>query len=567
MTPELEQRHEGIDVAYGASHTLPDGTRLVADIYTPVGEGPFPVLLMRQPYGRDIASTVVYAQPSWFCRQGFIVVVEDVRGRGDSDGRFNAFVHEAEDGYHSVQWAASLAKSNGRVGMYGFSYQGSTQLLAALKKPPALKAIAPHMTAFDLYSGWFYRDGLLQLQSTLAWGNQMLREDARRSGAVDLYRRLEQSYADPGRLIRQFPLRKVDPLMDPEAAPYVRNWLEHESGNTYWEQFDCLARAADLADLPCFHLAGWYDFYTRGSMDGYRALAGIAPERQLLVAGPWVHIPWGRRCGGRDLGPQASYPVDALLADWMKHWLTDGEEAGAFPGPRVHYFSLGDLAWHEASAWPPETHRETTFLLGSEGYANSIDGDGLLSEESGSGTVADRFVYDPEVPVVAPGASGAALAWGPVDIYPSQQGNNLLVYRTQPADSARRFAGQPRCRLYVASSATYTAFVCRLSIEREGVSTFLTLGGARVEAEAWGDDGVASLEVILDDTAFTLRPGERLVLDVASSAYPLLVRHPNTSESPLALKGPEAFKRATQVVYHDTTRPSALFIPEIQDVA
>ena len=153
----------GVEIECGVVALMRDGCRLMADIYRPAptleSPGPWPVLLMRQPYGRDIASTVVYAHPTWYARRGFLVVIQDVRGRGDSDGAFYTFRNEIEDGYDTVRWAAALPGANGRVGMYGFSYQGSTQLLAALARPPELRALAPHMTAFDLYSGWFYRGG------------------------------------------------------------------------------------------------------------------------------------------------------------------------------------------------------------------------------------------------------------------------------------------------------------------------------------------------------------------------------------------------------------------------
>ncbi|MFO7724531.1 MAG: CocE/NonD family hydrolase [Oceanipulchritudo sp.] len=568
MNGALEKSMEAIEVRYGVSCRMPDGVRLAADIYTPPGEGPYPVLLMRQPYGRDIASTVVYAQPSWYCRRGFIVVIQDVRGRGDSEGVFNAFHNEAGDGRQTVEWAAQLEKANGCVGMYGFSYQASTQLLAASTRPPALKAIAPHMTAFDLYSGWFYRGGILQQQGTLGWGNQMLREDARRQEAWDLYERLEASFASPGSLLGQFPIREVSPLTDPGNAPYVREWLHHDQPDAYWEAFNMLHRTAELAEIPSFHLTGWYDFYTRGSMDGYRAMVSRVPARQKLVAGPWTHIPWGTRVAGRDLGEAARYPVDELLADWMRHWCRGDRPASAFPGPPVSYFSMGDLAWHEAGTWPPEGVVGRTFFLGSRGNANSIFGDGRLREEEpGEGTIADRFVYDPEVPVPGPGVQAGSYAWGPVDLYPGQQGNNLLVYRTEPFPGRRFFAGQPRCRLHVHSSAGHTAFVVRLSVRRGSRSEFLSLGAAQLYPENLTEDGSAELMIPLDDTAFSVGQGEALLLDVCSSAYPLLARHPNTSQPINAVPGPEAFARATQVVLHDAGHLSALYLEEVVDAA
>lgn len=567
ISPALERTTEGVQVRYGMTCRMPDGLELVADVYTPVGEGPFPVLLMRQPYGRDIASTVVYAQPTWFCRQGFIVVIQDVRGRGDSEGDFNAFQYEAEDGFHTIRWAARLDQSNGHVGMYGFSYQGSTQLLAATRRPPELKAMAPHMTAFDLYSGWFYRDGMLQQQSTLSWGNQMLREDARRAGQWDLYRRLEASYANPSQLLRQFPLREVQPLTDPGAAPYVRSWLERDQPDEYWQNLDTLSRAAELADIPCFHLTGWYDFFTRGSMDGYRAMVRHCPEKQKLVAGPWSHIPWGTRIGGTALGKGARYPVDEQLVEWMLHWC-GAEDPGPVRGSPVTYFSMGDLRWHETATWPPPEAAARSFYLGSHGGANSLFGDGALLEDAKRAKeTGDRFIYDPEVPVWGPGVGTTGYNWGPVDLFASQQGNNLLVYQSAQWNQPRSFAGQPVGHLWVQSSASHTAFVLRLSIHRNGISEFLCLGAARLTPEHRLPDGSAFLEVFLDDIAFTIMPAESLCLDIASSAYPLLARHPNTATPLNAVPGAEAFQRATQVILHDSLHPSRLILKEVPNAS
>ncbi len=137
-------------------------------IIIPPQPGPHPTLLMRQPYGRDIASTVVYAHPVWFARHGYNVVIQDVRGRGDSEGEFYPFRHEGRDGAETIAWLRTRPESNGRIGMYGFSYQGMTQLLAAAEQPEGLHCIAPGMTAYDLYHGWFYHHGALRFASTWA---------------------------------------------------------------------------------------------------------------------------------------------------------------------------------------------------------------------------------------------------------------------------------------------------------------------------------------------------------------------------------------------------------------
>src|ERR1700755_3460088 len=145
----------GITLERNVACTLTDGTVLRSDHYFPATGGPQPTLLMRQPYGRDIASTVVYAHPAWFARRGYNVVIQDVRGRGTSTGDFYPFRHEGRDGAETIAWLRTRSESNGRIGIYGFSYQGATQLLAAAERPEGLQCIAPAMTACDLYAGWF----------------------------------------------------------------------------------------------------------------------------------------------------------------------------------------------------------------------------------------------------------------------------------------------------------------------------------------------------------------------------------------------------------------------------
>lgn len=550
----------GVEIECGAVAVMRDGCRLVADIYrpspTPASPAPWPVLLMRQPYGRDIASTVVYAHPTWYARRGFMVVIQDVRGRGDSEGDFHCFRREAEDGHDTVRWAAALPGSNGRVGMYGFSYQGSTQLLAALTRPPGLRALAPHMTAFDLYSGWFYRGGLLQLSTTLSWASQMLREDARRRGAAS-EAELDQNWQNTGRLSGLLPVRDARPLVNADLPSYGADWLRHPSYDDHWREFDLLARVGELG-LPMFHLSGWYDLYLRGSVDGYRAMAAAHPN-QFLLAAPWVHLPWGNLTGGADFGPAAAPAVDEMMAAWFHHWLDTDTPPTAPPAGLAgcRYFTLGENAWRDAPAWPPPEAARRVWYLAGGGRANSRFGDGRLDAEAPGGP-DDLFSYDPEVPVLAPGGNqGGHALFGPHDLAAQQQGINLLVYDTAPFMEPAVLAGDPVCVLHATSSAPETSFVVRLSrVTAEGRAIFISLGAARVRAR----EG-AELRIALDPVAVRFAPGERLRLDVASSAFPLLIRHPTTEADPASVARAAEFRRALQVVHHDAARPSRIELP------
>jgi putative CocE/NonD family hydrolase len=243
---------------------------------------------MRQPYGRDIASTVVYAHPVWFARHGYHVAIQDVRGRGGSSGEFYPFRHEAKDGAETIARLSKHPACNGRIGMYGFSYQGATQLLAAAEQPTGLQCIAPHMTTTDLYHGWFYHHGALRLNSTLGWGIQMLRENARRKGLRAASDRLEAAWTNIRAQAAHVPYGTHPAIADPLLPDYVRDWFEHTEPGEYWSALDVSLRI-DQIQIPALHIAGWLDTYLEGSIAGYLALSNgagsdFARRNQYLIA-------------------------------------------------------------------------------------------------------------------------------------------------------------------------------------------------------------------------------------------------------------------------------------------
>jgi len=553
----------GVQLERGISCTLSDGTILVSDHYYPAGSGPWPTLFMRQPYGRDIASTVVYAHPVWFARHGYHVVIQDVRGRGGSTGDFYPFRHEARDGAESITWLRNHPACNGRIGMYGFSYQGATQLLAAAEQPEGLVCIAPHMTAIDLYHGWFYHQGALRLTSTLGWGIQMLREDARRKELREASDKLEAAWANIRTQAAHVPYASHPAITDPSLPGYVRDWMSHNEPGSYWTDQD-VSQRLDRITVPALHISGWYDTYLEGSIAGYLALrnhAGtqFARDNQYLLAGPWIHIPWGDRIGDVNLGEAANCDTDAILLRWFDHWLKN--EPSWHIQPHIRYFSLGANEWFSANEWPNES---TTLYLHSSGNANSRKGDGTLSSQAPTTEEPrDVFVYDPEVPVYAPG--GPQALSGPSDQSMLEMGNNLLIYTSAPVAHATEVFGQPRIQLHAVTSATSADFTAKLNrITATGRAEFLCISIARstwlFRNFSYTADAIHQWEFTLEPIAFVLAPGERLRLEIASSAFPLYDRNPSTETSPREADNWN-WSRSTQQILHTTTHASALYLP------
>jgi uncharacterized protein len=564
MSGALVDCGSGVRLERGVECQLSDGTKLVSDHYYPAGSGSWPTLLMRQPYGRDIASTVAYAHPTWFARHGYHVAIQDVRGRGGSDGAFYPFRHEARDGAESIAWLRSHPACNGRIGMYGFSYQGATQLLAAAEQPEGLQCIAPHMTAADLYHGWFYHHGALRLGSALGWGIQMLREDARRLGLRDASDRLEAAWANIRAQSSHVPYAQHPAIEDTALPSYVRAWFTHREPGEYWSNLDISTRL-DQIRIPALHIAGWFDTYLEGSIAGYLALrnhAGteFARNNQYLIAGPWVHIPWGDRAGDSNFGEAANLNTDEILLRWFDHWLKD---SSAFTSePRIRYFALGPNEWRTAEEWP--TAAEYPLYLHSKGNANSRKGDGILTATlPGEDQPRDVFVYDPEVPVAAPG--GPRALSGPFDQSVLEMGNNLLIYTAPPVSRVTEILGHPRIKLYASTSAAHADFTAKLvRVTASGRAEFLCIGIARstwlFRDACYTADKIHTWEFRLEPISFALAPGERLRLEIASSAFPLYDRNPSSAVSSQDADSWN-WGRSTQQVLHSANYPSAVFMP------
>lgn len=353
-----------------------DGVKLTADIYRPMADEKLPVLLMRQPYGKAIASTVVYAHPKWYARQGYMVVIQDVRGRGDSEGEFQLFETEINDGYDTLDWVANLKGSNGKVGMYGFSYQGMTQLYSAISQHSALKTICPAMIAYDLYTDWAYENDAFCYELNLAWAIQLAAETARLKGDLTAYKTLYLAsrnlplYAIP--IILEEALRKYCP------GNFYYQWLTHPKNSDYWRKLSPKTYFQNV-DLPMLHIGGWFDTYLRGTLNLYKEMSKKSNFQQRLIIGAWSHLPWGNTLGDRHYTQEANNNINELQILWFNKYLKNIKNRN-LSGKNIHFFQINSNKWIELDNYTQE--KKIEFYLKSTGLANIRDDDGKLANKN-----------------------------------------------------------------------------------------------------------------------------------------------------------------------------------------
>ncbi len=489
-----------------------DGVRLDADVWAPDALGRFPLLLMRQPYGRRIASTLVYAHSAWYAAQGYIVVVQDVRGTGSSEGDFRLFEAEEADGAAAVAWAADLPGSSGRVGVYGFSYQGNTQLLA-LAGGAALGALAPAMVGWELRTDWAWEGGAPLLAAGLGWGAQMGWLRAVHDGdhaAAAAFQAAARSppLHEPGRAMPEVMRRHGD-------LSYYPAWLGTPSPDPYWAAIAPRARLSGHAlNVPMLHVGGWYDQMLIGTLDCHAAACRGTAAQRLLI-GPWTHQPWGRMVGAVDFGPSASSPVDAAQVAWFDRHLKDRDTD---TGPALTLFDLGAHLWRGMSEWPSLSPKALYFGDGGRAAATTVDG--TLDDEPGPAG-ADTIVHDPWRP--APSLGGHASQPGGVqDRRAVDDRADVACFTAAPLGAPLFLCGHVLAELWVeADQPSFDLSVVLSMIAPDGRVWNLTQGHRR--ASASGRAGVS-----LRATCATVPAGHALHVSVAGACFPAYPVNPGT---------------------------------------
>ena len=496
-----------------------DGTILVADIWQPEGDGPFPVLLMRQAYGRHIGTSLCYAPPEWYAARGYIVVMQDARGRGESGGAFDLFRHEAQDGVDTVNWAAGLPGSSGLVGMFGFSFQGTNQLLAATQHCPALRALAPAMIGWDLRHDWAYENGAFPLRANLGWAIQLAAETARLAGDHAAQATL---FAASRALSFSGPAPVRPPVLDLlRRYSHYTTWLDTPAEDPYWATISPAAHLdAIIANKPAvFLIGGWYDSHLPGTLAAGRALAGHVPAR--LLVGPWGHFPWDRRTGDVDFGNDAITDIDQQQVRWFDHWLKN--RPPAVPDAPVRLFDMGAHAWRDSADLPGP---RATFHLSGTGRAaiDTRDGALLPAGQVPPAAVAQSLTLDPWRPAPPQGGS-FGMPVGPVDRSRTDARSDIATFTTPPLAASHLLAGEVRCRFVVRSP--HPSFDLHAVLSRVA-----TTGQVHTLAEGYAAARPGETTVPMRATCARLQPGEALRLSVALSCFPAFPLNPGTGVSP-----------------------------------
>ena len=576
------RRNTSISAETNVPVPMRDGTTLYADVFRPSGGGRWPVLLSRIPYGKHKPRYhSLYLDPVRAVSRGYAVVIQDVRGRHVSEGEFYPYRHEAEDGFDTVEWCAAQPWSDGNVGMFGISYHGATQWLAATEAPPALKAIVPCVTSDSYYDSWTYLGGVFQLFWISLWP-----ADFTLDNLAETPSRLEEAMAELGRWVEDpLAMARYLPLKDMPAfkglADYYYDWLAHPSYDEYWKAVSP-REGFDKVRIPALNIGGWFDGFLRGTVRCYLGVrehgaTDLARSQQHLLLGPWVHEPMPNpHAGQRYFGEGASgaaIDIHGMMLAWFDHWLK-GENNGVDNDPSAYFFVMGENAWHSATVWPPPGVEDQSYFLCSNGRANTFHGDGSLSLGSpGQGQPPDHYLYNPLNPV--PTVGGAHLADipgvflnGVHEQMSIESREDVLVYTSEPLEVDLEVTGNVTLTLWAVTSAPDTDWTARLAdVDPDGESYNVCDGILRaryresLEEPTLIEPGhVYRYDIDLGPTSMAFKRGHCIRLQVSSSSFPAYARNLNTGGQHHEESEP---RTAVQTVLHDTDHPSRLVLPVV----
>jgi putative CocE/NonD family hydrolase len=530
-----------------------DGVKLAANIYRPKGEGRFPVILMRTPYGKPNEKS---GEAQHSTASGYAVVVQDCRGRGESEGAWDPFRYDAEDGYDTQEWVGQQPWCNGSIGTAGGSYVGWTQWASAPKASRYLKVMAPVVpfgNAFDLA----YEGGAFQLALLMGWGATV--------GGVSL---------SPDKLqaaFRHLPLGTYGDQFE-KKVPYLDAWVEHHAYDDYWKQRGMDYRYAEVT-VPTLNVGGWYDIFSKVTLDLITQVHAASRDRsvrrdQFVIMGPWTHNVGPSKVGELDFGADAVLKLVERQSQWFDYWLK-GRETGVQDWPACYLFVMGENRWRGENEWPLKRTRFISYFLHSGGHAASLKGDGSMSTTQPGEETSDQFTYDGNNPV--PSVGGNTLfgtSAGPFDQTKVEGREDVLVYSTPPLEQDVEITGPVKLVLWAASSARDTDFTGKLvDLYPDGKAYNLCDGIRRAQFRNGMDkpallepDQATRFDIDLWVTSNLFRRGHCIRLEVSSSNFPRFDRNPNSGK-PFGTD--TELLSGRQTVFHDRQHASYLVLPVI----
>ena len=561
-----------VTVERGVVAKMRDGVQLRADIYRPKADGKFPVLLQRTPYNKSNGTDFGLRAAA----QGYVVVIQDVRGRYTSEGDFYTFRNESRDGYDTIEWAAALPSSDGRVGMFGGSYVGATQMLAAIAHPPHLAGICPVVTASNYHENWTYQGGAFEQWFNQSWTSGLAQDTFSRTVSNNS-NALVGEWKLP---LSAYPLFNFGdatgaPYPTTSLAPYYLDWLAHPAYDDYWRGLAIDEHFGDI-NVPALTIAAWYDIFQDGSLRNFIGIKAhgandAARKGQHLFVTVGGHAGGGRKIGDVDFGEAAAeYDENDLTLKWYDFLFKNSKNE--FAGKPVKIFVMGANQWREEDDWPLARAQNTKYFLHSGGDANSLRGKGRLSTSVPKAEPFDHYVYDPSNPAPTIGGplccDGSHLAPGPRDQRVVEARDDVLIYSTAPLEQDIEVTGDIALELFGSSSAADTDFEAKLvDVSPDGFAQNLTEGIVRAryrdsrEKPALMNPGqVYPFRIDLWSTSNVFRKGHVLRLEISSSNFPRFDRNLNTGEESTFA---HRYVSAANAIYHDAEHPSVLVLPVV----
>ena len=524
-----------------------DNTTLTGDLYLPESDPPYPSIVFRTPYGRDSEAYRKYAQ--YFASNGFAYLNSDVRGRGDSEGKFEPYFNDGRDGKDVIDWVAKQPWSNGKIGTFGASYSARIQWLTALEKPKNLLAMISKVSPSDpfvesptgvydpMHISWRYLVSGRTLKSTddIDW-------DA---------------------VYRTLPLKDMPKALGLKFKDWDEN-LSHQTFDSFWDKMS-YQNKFDKIDVPTMHISGWYDDEQVGTFINYTGMrAGSAStrsrENQAIIIGPWGHnVNSTSRLGNVDFGPGAIIDLDTIQLNWFRKWLVDESIS---VGKRAKMFIMGENKWIDFDDWPPSNSLPSRLYISSNGRANSRYGDGRLvwKKEEISGE-KDEYGYDPSDPTPYVTEITATQIGGPDNYSSVQRRDDVLVYTTPPLDRDITFLGAVGAEIFMETDVPDTDVMAMLlDVWPNGYSQRLCDGMTRIryrkgmdKIELLEKGKIYDIQVDLWNTGHRFAKGHRIRFSISSAAFPKYSRNLNTG---LDLATDSTMNVANVKILHSIKYPS-----------